>query len=79
MKHFHLNDRKKQLAHEIFNETQLLMELEKEKSVAFLSLSDSSKNYSDVHLISQKLKKLTTDINRQETKIKALQIEHDRL
>lgn len=79
MKHFHVSNEKARLAHEIFTETQILLELEKEVSILVEKIKRPDNTYLAIQQISKDLYDKNKQLKQQYAKVNDLQKRHDNI
>lgn len=80
MKHFHPSlTTKKDLAHQIYNETQFLLEIQKEWAKYKNIAENPAANYGTVRMAQIKLVSLKKEEIKQKAKIEDLQQRHDNI
>lgn len=79
MKHFHVSNEKARLAHEIFIETQILLELEKEVSILVEKIKRPDNTYLTIQQISRDLYDKNKQLKQQYAKVNDLQKRHDNI
>lgn len=79
MKHFHIGDEKKSLAHEIYNLTNYLQTCEKERKEKLTRISNEPLSFTKVQELSKQIKNLQKEIEKTEFEISTLQKKHDAL
>ena len=77
MKHFHINDEKKRLAHEIFNNARLIEELEHRRMDLVQRLTYVSMPYIEAQKVQKELGNIKRIIETTEKDTNVLQLKHD--